>query len=246
MPIALLEAKKEVNNLELVRQLYKEYNAKYFNGECPPGLPIVEVRSKGILASVRARVKFVHFRGESKVPPENITQQDMTFSPAYRYTDEQLKALLLHEMIHSWLFTKGIVYTLGDKMHGREFIEKLKEVESASGITIPRTEMADEFDFAMTDQVAYGVYMRYSGSKEAIFRIAKGLIDKPDLESFVKRSAESNNGNEAWVFQTTGSAKMYDLPASRSIKGIKWRAASAQVMDELLSSDLTKLKTFKL
>lgn len=124
---------------QVLRDLYNKFNILYFNSELPDTLTIKWVRSKRCGGVVRCT-----YNSRTKTV---LSIEYLCISNYRPLTDEKLNGLMLHEMIHVFLFHKNIVHTSGlDKTHGIEFKEKLKELEQTSGIVIPLME--ESFDIS--------------------------------------------------------------------------------------------------
>ncbi len=110
-----------------LQSLYSGFNKRLFNNELPK-VPMKFNKSK-------------RYGGEVVY---SITKNKITnfiISTLIEYEEDEFYGLFLHEMIHVYLFNKGILKTSGkDKIHGKEFMDKLKELEKKSKFKIPVTE----------------------------------------------------------------------------------------------------------
>ena len=128
-----------------LKKMYDEYNAAYFDNMLPNDLPIKWFKSKAVGGQVKATIiRPRHLK------PTVLSINFLKISNLEKRTEEQTRAIMLHEMIHVELFVKGIVDTSGrDKSHGYEFQERKVELERIIGMSIPDTEeigeLSDEF-----------------------------------------------------------------------------------------------------
>lgn len=112
---------KEIKESELISK-YKEFNKLYFNNE----LPIVPI-------SINTRKRVMGggaYPLRDKYGIIGLKEIELTdYSPYIlpEYLDDLYSAILVHEMIHGWLFIKCHGKCI---VHGIEFINKLKEILS--------------------------------------------------------------------------------------------------------------------
>lgn len=143
-----------IKSNQVLRDLYNKFNALYFNSELPDSLEIKWIASKkkgGVVhATYNPRTKHV------------ISIVDLCISNYRPLTDDKLNGLMLHEMIHVYLFHVNILTTSGlDKTHGVEFESKRIELEKLSGFIIPLVEdsmeIADHINEKTFDVLFYVV-----------------------------------------------------------------------------------------
>ena len=101
-----------------IRTLYSEYNKKYFEGSMfmPKITTFTGINSMGIF-SVKKWT--------------NKVEEELSIARNFKLTEEELRDLVLHEMIHQYVYEKY------DKMnHGREFKRKMNELNNTYGFDI--------------------------------------------------------------------------------------------------------------
>jgi len=172
---------ENINNKDnsVLIELYNNFNNKYFNNKLPTDLEIKWFRSKN--SAGVAKAKFIKKRHKL-----DITEIDgISISNFRPLSKNKLNGLMLHEMIHIYLYTKNVVYTSGrDKVHGYEFLDKLKELQKQANFEIPLTEYSMEisddiksktFDvlFYIDNKIAFSVY-----SKDYLIKNKDNLIKK--------------------------------------------------------------------
>lgn len=114
-------------------QWYKEFNKKYFERK----LPIIPVEY--------AMLKGVGGKAEATKQGNTIIPKRIILSTFFVETEDSKKSILLHEMIHIEMYTKGIIEKNGG--HGPVFKSRLYElnqqVEKDIGVKIPISEEAN-------------------------------------------------------------------------------------------------------
>jgi hypothetical protein len=114
-------------------KMYSTFNKLYFDNELPTNLKVTWFKSKSVGGVASATY--------DKRTKSFISINGIKLSSVLKRSKKHVVALLLHEMIHIWVYVQGIPYTGGrDKSHGWEFQDKKKEIERKSGIQIPDTE----------------------------------------------------------------------------------------------------------
>lgn len=216
-----MNQKTTVNNIALAKRLYPEYNAKYFDSECPPGLFIGE---KALGKDILAMAPFT----------SNVVD-GIFFNSRYELPDDRIKSLLLHEMIHVWLISSEIYTTSGGGYHGKEFQDKRKEVESESGISIPETEEGAGFSSKTLSKPVYGLYMKYQGRNSVLLVSEKAT--KPNnlhvLVSWAESLAKRWQAKEAFIFKAVGIANLYHVVPTYNLDEPKFHSLNKEDVDEI-------------
>jgi hypothetical protein len=229
-------AKEPVNDMELARMLYPQYNAQLFGGECPPGLHIDEKPiSANTFGVMRALIYYQGKPQTARVNPEQVEFKGIFINSKYKFTEEQLKSLLLHEMIHAWLFAQGIIVTQPKGFHGVEFEEKRVEVEAGADVPVPKTESSDAFkltDDALSKPI-YGFFMRYQG-RYSVTKFTDKLYntEMSEIVKWAEKMSQRVQAKEAYVFEITGMAYMHRMTANRLLKSPKMFLIKPEDMKE--------------
>lgn len=229
-------AKEAVNDMELARMLYPQYNAQLFGGECPPGLHIDEKTiGTNTLGVMRALVYYQGKPQTARVDPEQVEFKGIYFNSKYKFTEEQIRSLLLHEMIHAWLFAQGIIVTQPKGYHGVEFEEKRVEVEAGADVPVPKTESSNAFK--LTDDVLskpiYGFFMKYQG-RYSVTKFTDKLYNTgmSEIVRWAEKMSQRVQAKEAYVFEITDMAYMHRMTANRLLKNPKMFLIKPEDMKE--------------
>lgn len=101
-----------------IRTLYSEYNKKYFDGSMfmPKITTFTGINSMGIF-SVKKWT--------------NKVEEELSIARNFKLTEEELRDLVLHEMIHQYVYEK-----YGKMNHGKHFKKKMNELNEKYGFDI--------------------------------------------------------------------------------------------------------------
>lgn len=101
-----------------IRTLYSEYNKKYFDGSMfmPKITTFTGINSMGIF-SVKKWT--------------NKVEEELSIARNFKLTEEELRDLVLHEMIHQYVYEK-----YGKMNHGKQFKKKMNELNEKYGFDI--------------------------------------------------------------------------------------------------------------
>ena len=103
-----------------IKARFKEYNKAYFEGE----LKMPKFKFEGLKGALSV---FVFSR-----PLGELKQKEIWFNTNYIWTEEGLKDVLIHEMIHYWLYNHGH----SGSRHGIRFRMKCREIRKKDGTII--------------------------------------------------------------------------------------------------------------
>lgn len=220
--------------------LYHTFNKSYFDGALP-NIEVTEKKSKNVLGAAEATVRYRNGRKTNRVPPEDIETKGIWISNTYTMTPEQVEKILLHEMIHVWCYSQGIVRTIGDPGHGMEFEKMRKQVSAASGYDVPKKESSDILAVDNVDSmVHYGAkFTEKHGGNERVYytRLTKNAYD--DLEAMKKQEERLRAPIER--FTTQGSMSMFRMPERRKIGS--WGSFSDPELAKKLEDSITFIET---
>lgn len=240
--VLLQEAK--VNDMNLASRLYADYNTKYFGGKLPSGIEISEKSIKGSYAIASASVVRKKYERIRNIEPSNVQVKGIYFSNYYKLTEEQMKGILLHEMIHIYLFSNGVIKTTGGPSgHGREFEEVRSKISSASGIKIPISEDVTGVEIVPKGKLMVGaVFKKGSGNGIIMLSPSFWARDGEPIKAWLAKLDELGIIKEPIVFQTK-SASFQEIPTKRSLgKSISVYTVPDDIAEEARENILWKLK----
>jgi len=182
-PQQIEEAAGDEDTLAHLVAKYHEFNGLYFEGKLPT-IPLGWGRMKNSGAHVDCK-----FRVKNGVAEVLVDSIKMTFSNKYKRDAVQLEPILLHEMIHVYMFA-----VLNDvkENHGPKFMAMLSRLSKASGIDIPRKDEAEHLELSDTVAKPVGVILRrytYGGEPQVAYAMfsAKTLINVGKIADMEKR-----------------------------------------------------------
>jgi len=114
-----------IPNYRMMIGLFFKYNNDYFGGT----LPFPEFK-------IRHSYRILGYFSCDVDSDDSIYNQCIELSDNYDYTDNQIRDILVHEMIHYYLAYNGIDIRC---QHGREFMEKASEFNRMYGMNITST-----------------------------------------------------------------------------------------------------------
>ena len=115
-----------VANKKLIEKLFKEYNKQYFNNKLP-------ICSFGTHHSFKMLGYFSCYKDLYR--PGKFKNMRITISYCYDFSEDELKHILLHEMIHLYLVhTKSALD--GNLDHGYLFTNTMREFNKKFGLNI--------------------------------------------------------------------------------------------------------------
>lgn len=116
-------------NKKILKEKYQEYNRLYFNSE----LPYCDLR---ISSAYRY---YGLFKCKIDEKYKKVTCKSITISDLYDYTEESLKNILIHEMIHYYLIIKKKLFK-DSFSHGPEFKKMADEYNKKYNLNIKVTQ----------------------------------------------------------------------------------------------------------
>lgn len=125
---------KESIDLNEVKKLYDQYNRQFFGDQ----LPTIKFRVSNSLKKATAMVVIPIVKRGRDVIDVKVDEMSMVFNGKMDISGENLKGILLHEMIHVYHSKPEDV--LEDSRHGLNFLQVRKHLAAKSGIDIPITD----------------------------------------------------------------------------------------------------------
>ena len=128
-PIKKLIENIKYLNTPYLMNLYREFNKKYFNNQLNE-YPIVVKSLKKVVANVIST--------GIKNKPETWSIKNIIFSTQLEYNENEIKGIMLHEMIHVKLIEEHRTEFGGQ--HGLFFMQELRDLQKKVFFKIPITE----------------------------------------------------------------------------------------------------------
>ena len=224
--------------LTSLKHWYAVFNQSYFSGDLPV-IPLKVTSTKCSGGAVRfmtpqgirrSEATFQHL-GQAFNPSE-ILIIGLRMSTFYAVSEEFFKAVLIHEMIHVELLSKGIAFTSGgDKVHGREFMERLKEMEVETGMTIPLTFKVSESVVSISVKGKLcDVFIFGRGAQTFLATFKSGFLTPAKRAYLVKRFAQFKNLR----FGSSTHREVLKQRIQRSDRSISYREIPSELAHELL------------
>lgn len=119
----------------LLSQYYKKYNQEYFNNLLPSYCRF------GLLTGREGR-KYLGIYNSDQDDNFNVLDQEILMSNEYDWEEEQIRDVLLHEMIHEYLIIHKID---SDGTHGSHFTRMMNMFNKRFGTNISIVYDLDNF-----------------------------------------------------------------------------------------------------
>jgi hypothetical protein len=135
LDVMLLEM-SEISSMPL-NDWFDTYNKQIFDNKLPK-IPI-------ILRPLKASTGYCSATKNNRTGI--VTPDKIVISNYFKREEEEIKAILIHEMIHLFHFTQG--FFLSDKSsHGHHFDAMLKHAEKVTGLKIPKTDQPKDTELS--------------------------------------------------------------------------------------------------
>lgn len=226
-----------------LKSIYKELNQKFFYGE----LPNITLKWNGKLKRAVGRA-FVRYLGTKtsysfvkyldEIPTSQVQIQMNTLkidiSTAFNMQLEDIKAVMLHEMVHILLYTKK---KLGDHHDSSEFKNWIKKLREESGYNIPFKESNYKSSpkLQAKEGLALVLYL-YDGygitTYSENFLIRNWLMFAKVVGRIIGKSSRIRMAEMYKVKHPIISS----VTAIRNLKKISWHNIEVNVVDEIKKS----------
>ena len=111
---------------------YALFNNTLFNSELPDSSMFKLTLAKKSVRGYSGYVKTLYNNNSLPEIKELMVSSE--------YTDDSIRGLLIHEMIHIWMVLNNYHEDMNVSLHGKEFITKLKAIQMKTPIKIPADE----------------------------------------------------------------------------------------------------------
>ena len=117
-----------------LKERFDEYNQLYFN-DCLPS-PFFSVFCKK-----KPFAKFTYLK-KKKMGEKTLVYKKISVSNYYDFTEEQLRDIIVHEMIHYFIAYNNLK---DNKEHGRIFVSISDKLNKDFGLNIEKTKSASSY-----------------------------------------------------------------------------------------------------
>jgi hypothetical protein len=197
-----------------LKEKYAYFNRKCFGGE----LPTIPLKF-GVLKKYGGFVKFAahsQVRNGKKVPGTKTlvpNSMSIVISSTYSRSEEEIDAILLHEMIHVWFIHNGNL----SENHGMAFNAKRKEISACSGIEVPRTEAFKNHDLNIADR-AVSLIMLTLKSGKVVYGIVNPTFLSKNVAAILERAGGAEKQEIVVVKSEYWTKKSLTMAAQRTVK----------------------------
>lgn len=215
----LLESIISHQDYDLVGK-FNHYNARCFNNELPP-IPIKFAVLKGLAGVCKCKwitnptmVRPNMSRHQIRQLPGTLVPNTLQIGLDRKYlrTEEEIDAILIHEMIHAWFMVNGDF----TENHGSKFLAKLRDCQNKTGLRIPVTEKLENKEVAANiPDKELVVLVEYRSNEVPLYAVInKTAFDKAEsaiIEQWIEYS-EKYNGRNTTGRQNTLTAYVVKSP----------------------------------
>ena len=238
----ILEGREGTTNLNT---LYKQLNKQYFNG----ALPNIKVSWNARLTNAvgRAHVTYVGQkisrsmqslinRYAETIPAANVEidmkSLSISISKKYDLSANDIKAVMLHEMVHILLYTQK---KLGGHHDTPEFDGWIKKLIEQSGLDIPFKESAFKRSPKIAPKDGFVMLLRQSDGRYGISTFSTTWMFKQWFIFAETMTRIMNFGSKIQnlVFFRIKHRLIVDYPARRSLRKISWTLIDDELAEEI-------------
>lgn len=197
----------DVENFDL-QSAYDFFNKKLYNNELPKILlGYKAMKNKAGIAGAKV------LKSGRNVKVLSVDYIYLTSS--YKFSNERKLGTFLHEMIHIYLFSKGIWNTSGiNKSHGKEFVEEKERLDKILNTEIPLTENILDCDFKGNGRLVNVILINNEVKNQYFIGVFNQNIDVLSKEIFVKKHYP--NGLISFLKTKSSVASKYKIQNKKS------------------------------
>jgi len=227
-----------------LKKMYQDLNKKYFGGS----LPNIPVKWSGKLKNAVGIAKVSYSGGKVKKPrfhsllPEipvanveiDISSLKINISTMFTLLVKDIKAVLLHEMVHIKLYTQR---KIGGHHGSPEFDGWINKLRAESGLDVKHLESQYKASKHTKAKEGFLLVIHMTDGRKGIttyttkFMKEKWLIFAKTIASFAGRSAKMNKVD----FYKITHKIITEIPAKRSLRSLGW-----DIVDEELIKDIER------
>jgi predicted SprT family Zn-dependent metalloprotease len=203
-----------------LKKLFKELNSEYFRNELPDIVVKWSARLKRAIG--QASVKYIqHSKWDSNNIEIDMKSLKITVSKSIDINMNDLKAIMLHEMVHIYWFTKK---RFGNHHDSSYFQNSITQLRDQSGLDIPYKESSFKISPKAQSKEGYLMLIYDKSGKVGASAYSKNLIDKEWLAAGQKISrfvAHSSKINKIELMKINHPI-FTSVPQKRTFKSMSW------------------------
>ena len=192
-----------------LNKTFIDLNKKVFNNELKLDFPLRWGKTKNKVGHV-----VINTLGK-----EEVSILEFMITNYYNMTLEQFESIMLHEMIHVYIFQKKIK---DNNIHGREFNKKMDFINS-KGYNVSRTEDPREFEIdteTVSNEELQAIIIEYEKTSDMDIIIFKQINSGEEMAFYevLKNNARSMGEGITLSFLTTSNPLLRKYKIARSLK----------------------------
>lgn len=229
-----------------LKKLYKELNQEHFGGELPTipvkwsgrlkrAIGIAKCSYKGQKLSTGLSSRFSKFMDEIPIEVDieiNMSSLEIGISTQNDLTLDDTKAILLHEMVHIYLYIKR---KLQDHHGSAEFQGWIKKLRADTGLNIPFKESSFKKSPKLTAKEGYVAVIKEMSGKYGLSGYTKPFIMKKWLlfsKTISRIVAHSGKTAEVDLYVIKHPI-VQTVPMKRTERGLSWIATDEETAMEI-------------
>lgn len=215
-----------------LKKLFKNLNREYFGGQCPSN---TKTSWSGKLKSAVGNATVSYKGGKvrknkfaaymQEIPVADVTIDTSSFaikiSKSFDLSMEDTTAVMLHEMLHIYLYSKN---KIGDHHSSPEFKREIKRLQDQSGLNVPYKESNFKPSPKLSAKEGYIMVIKYDGGKYGANTFSNNFINNKWLlisETLSRWPSRSARVNEIEIYKATDEI-VSKLTPKRSLKKLTW------------------------
>lgn len=204
---------------------FDTFNHKYFNSKLPKiPIELKNIKPHGLCLSWKYK------------STKRIEVQKIILSIRYKWTYEEFKNVLIHEMIHAELAIDQ-VYDFGGQ-HGIFFTKRMRELNEKFNLKISHN-VENETIVATENNKVYTVFLvhKTDGTKTIL------KCDSKYADMFLNETLNFYKDRRKEIFEiTSDNNQLLKYPSLRSKKNSRFYKISDIIYNELLDSSISKIR----
>lgn len=227
-----------------LRTLYFKLNKEYFGGALRSDFTFKWNNSTRIAGVVKSQVQWtkkVSGRLAQFYPSEGVVTKwkSLEISKKFNMSEDELKGIMVHEMIHVWLLDQGIIETSGgNKMHGTEFMNKLHQLQARTPFNIPETETNLKFSKQIKARPTGYLWVKFKTNKNWIVKAGVDWVEQHRLSLSDRLLSIFNRvpGVESVELGVANTGEIQTVKGIRKANFKSWQAMSDDEIRDVLKN----------